>query len=211
LIRLNTDTRYYQADAFVFAERRAAEVEAEHPDLPQLVIGTGGGQALMGGVAADTLAGGAGAQSLDGAAGADRLLGGVGRDLLLGGDGADLLRGGGGADTLAGGAGADTLAGGAGADVFRFAAVSDSPPADPDVIRDFTPGEDRIDFSEFGLGGGLAWLGGAAFTAAGHAEARLRLQGTDRTLLLLDLDGDGEAELAILFRGAAPGAADLML
>jgi hypothetical protein len=40
IIRRNTDTRHLQEDIFVFSERRPAGTEPEHPDLPQLVVGT---------------------------------------------------------------------------------------------------------------------------------------------------------------------------
>lgn len=63
-------------------------------------------------------------------------------DLLVGGIGANLLRGQGGDDILLDGFGADTLWGGSGADVFALEADGVQ-----DEIRDFEPGEDRIDLS----------------------------------------------------------------
>ncbi len=38
IILRNTDTQQLQDDVFVFAERRTAEAEPEHPDLPQLIV-----------------------------------------------------------------------------------------------------------------------------------------------------------------------------
>ena len=67
-------------------------------------------------------------------------------DLLVGGAGSDTLTGGGGADVLMDGGGRDILIGGSGADIFVLAADGQ-----PDRIRDFTLGEDRIDLSAWGM------------------------------------------------------------
>jgi hypothetical protein len=192
LILRHTDTRFLQPDAFLFFERRDALAEAEHPEAPQLVVGTGDGQALEGGARGDLLAGRAG------------------RQVLQGGAGDDTLRGGGGGDTLEGGAGADLLVGGGGADVFRYAVAEDSAPEAPDRICGFAPGEDRIDLSA--VAPGIAWRGAEGFSATGAAEARAEQGGGGRTLLLLDADGDGGAEMTILLAGApALGERDLIL
>jgi hypothetical protein len=52
---------------------------------------------------------------------------------------------------ITGGAGADTLTGGAGADTFVYTSQSDSNVATLDVITDFTPGTDKLDFSSMGV------------------------------------------------------------
>lgn len=80
-----------------------------------------------------------------GGAGEDALTGDVRADMLAGGSGDDTLSGGAGDDILVDGAGADVLIGGPGADLFVL-----SGDAGPDSIRDFTPGEDRIDLSDWG-------------------------------------------------------------
>ncbi|GAA0586243.1 hypothetical protein GCM10009416_25770 [Craurococcus roseus] len=179
LILRHTGTRFLQDGVFVFHERRDAGSEAERPWLPQLVVGTGGdGQTLEGGAAGD---------------------------LLAGGDGSQNLRGGDGGDTLLGVGGSDTLEGGAGADTFRFDSAEDSRPDAPDRVLDFTPGEDRVDVSRVPTPEGVAfaWLGSGAFAASGAAEVR---QEGDRggVRLLLDSDGDGEADAAVEIRGASP-------
>jgi Ca2+-binding RTX toxin-like protein len=78
--------------------------------------------------------------------------GGDGLDTLRGGESADSLAGGAGDDLLEGEAGLDTLTGGEGADRFRFGGSG----ADPDLIADFTQGEDLIELvaAGFGLFGG---------------------------------------------------------
>ena len=120
LILRHTDTRYLQDDVFTFHERRDAETEAEHPEFPQLVVGTADGQRLEGGAAGDILAGRDGDQELRGEDGDDRLIGGPGSDAYWGG---------------------------AGADTFRLDAAEDSHPDAPDRIEDFAQGEDRVDVS----------------------------------------------------------------
>ena len=71
------------------------------------------------------------------------LIGGGGRDTLEGGAGDDVLKGGRGDDTLEGGAGDDILRGGAGDDTF----VQNFSQPGADIITDFKPGQDTINFS----------------------------------------------------------------
>lgn len=75
----------------------------------------------------------------------DDLAGDARADLLAGGAGCDTLSGGAGEDILSDGAGIDVLWGGAGADLFVLSGDGAA-----DTIRDFTPGEDRIDLSDWG-------------------------------------------------------------
>ncbi len=74
IIRRNTDTAHIQEDAFVFFERRGSGVEPEHPDLPQLVVGSDGGGALVGGPQDDILVAGGERQVLIGLDGEDRFV-----------------------------------------------------------------------------------------------------------------------------------------
>ncbi|SFE65915.1 calcium-binding protein [Roseivivax sediminis] len=115
---------------------------------------SGGADTLRGGIghdrleghtAGEELEGGAGRDTLLGAAGEDRLAGGLGADDLRGGPGADTLTGGSGADKLNGGGGNDTVTGGAGADTFVFA-VNFEAAFGSDLVTDFAPGEDIIQF-----------------------------------------------------------------
>jgi serralysin len=112
----------------------------------------------------DTLVGTDGNDKIFGLAGDDTLQGGAGNDKLFGGLGKDILEGGVGNDLLVGGAGIDTLTGGAGKDVFLF---SEAPFAEgtpvtaangisvlnkPDILTDFTVGEDTLSFDGSKLG-----------------------------------------------------------
>ncbi len=125
--------------------------------------------------------------------------------MIQGGSGNDSLSGGGGADTILGGPGADILKGGAGADLFVFGAVSHSAAAAPDTILDFNPQQgDALVLA--GLAAGVfRWRGAAAFTAGGAVEGRYDAKANS---LLLDLDGDGAAEMAILVPGIPPAGFD---
>ncbi|MES0882999.1 M10 family metallopeptidase [Roseibium sp. SCP14] len=101
----------------------------------------------------DRLRGNSGSDELDGGAGDDDLRGGNGNDIIIGGGGNDFILGDNGSDTITGGAGRDILRGGSGGavgdsgeDTFVFNRGDES-----DVIRDYTPGVDNLDLSDFGF------------------------------------------------------------
>ena len=74
IIERNTNTPDVQDDAFMFAARRTSLEDgevAEHPDAPQLVIGTNGIDIVEGGAKDDTLVAALGTQTLTGHEGAD--------------------------------------------------------------------------------------------------------------------------------------------
>jgi Ca2+-binding RTX toxin-like protein len=137
-------------------------------------------ETVTGGLQADRITVAAGAATLEGGGGNDTLIGGAGADRLQGGVGVDLLTGGGGADRF----------------VFR---AGESPLAAHDRITDFQSGVDDLVFLGQ-LRGAFEWRGSAAFTADGHSEARMAA-GT--TLLLVDADGNGAAELAVDLTGGS--------
>jgi Ca2+-binding RTX toxin-like protein len=96
----------------------------------------------------ETINGGNGNDTIDAGTGADTVAGGAGNDVLLGGSGTDNLSGGDGNDTLNGGAGNDFLAGARGLDTFVFGQNFGH-----DVVGDFTPGQDHLQFQAVaGLG-----------------------------------------------------------
>lgn len=160
--------------------------------------GGNGNDLLLGGDAADTLEGGNNRDTLIGGLGDDSLSGEGGLDLLDGGAGLDVLNGGNAADQLVGGDGVDTLTGGTGADKFTYngnvfangtpalvAAANLNVLNTPDIIADYTIGEDQfaLDQGDLGLDSLVFQKGNAAeitgngnvvvltngFTAAGAA------------------------------------------
>jgi Ca2+-binding RTX toxin-like protein len=168
--------------------------------LGNTITGNSGDNRLRGGGGKDMLGGGDGDDDLRGQAGLDTLIGGDGDDILRGGDGNDRLNGGDGNDTLIGGAGGDKLTGGADADVFRFNIAAHSPNAGAaDQITDFTRGEDLIDLS--GLNATPVFIGSGAFSGTG-AEVRIAASGPNR-LVMVDMDGDGSADMKIIVIGMA--------
>ena len=125
-----------------------------------LLIGGSGSDIIRGGTGDDEILGGWGTDTIDGGAGNDLLWGGQHNDDLFGSDGDDILFGEGGNDTLNGGDGQNTLTGGGGSDVFVFSSWSSK-----NVVTDFEPGKDTLDFSGLfeGLDLGSISLGDSVF------------------------------------------------
>nr|WP_111299058.1 M10 family metallopeptidase C-terminal domain-containing protein [Paracoccus saliphilus] len=170
----------------------------------------GAGADRLGGNAQDNLIqGGGGADGLSGRRGSDRLLGQDGNDTLDGAMGADLLEGGRGSDRLIGGMGADQLTGGMGADVFVFRALDDSRSTGRDLVTDFNARDDRIDLGA--IDADRQFAGNSAFTLQiggefepGHGGQLIAIRGagsTPYTNLLMDVNGDGQADAAIRLAG----------
>ena len=152
-----------------------------------VMLGRGGDDRLSGSNGKDTLFGGDGNDILDGGNNNDTLFGEVGNDTLLGGNGddtldggvgTDVLLGGNGNDTLVGGDGVDTMTGGAGRDRFVYTGnvfAGGTPtlvPApnirvlnQPDLIQDYTIGEDQI-----GLDGQALGLSSLTFQKGASAQ-----------------------------------------
>jgi 2',3'-cyclic-nucleotide 2'-phosphodiesterase (5'-nucleotidase family)/DNA-binding beta-propeller fold protein YncE len=176
--------------------------------------GGAGDDLLDGGDAGDVLRGGEGEDTLNGGDGLDRLEGGAGDDLLRGGNGRDTLEGGAGEDTLIGGAGADSLSGGEGADLFRFLEAGEGRAR----VADFAAGEDLVQLSAAGFGGGLAEgldLGATGrFVAGGRATEAFGqfLYRDGRLFWDADGTGDGARVVVAVFEGApALTASDLVV
>ncbi|MBX9750203.1 MAG: hypothetical protein K5Q68_11400 [Roseococcus sp.] len=109
------------------------------------VLGTAGWNVSnAGGADAVVFTGSGRADVLTGGAGADTLIGGAGNDTLIGGGGLDSLLGGLGDDRFMDAAGAQIYEGGAGRDRYSFLTGHGH-----DSIRDFTQGQDKIDFAGF--------------------------------------------------------------
>ncbi len=170
-----------------------------------------GSDTLQGGSGDDTLRGGKGHDELKGGKGDDSLYGGKGNDVLKGGKGDDVLKGGKGSDLIIGDQGQDQLYGGAGADTFAFTALSHSGPdqGSADRIHDFSSADgDKIDLSA--INASFDFIGLADFSGAA-GELRLADHDGD-TFVYGDVDGDGNADLAIAFVGTVDlKAADFVL
>ncbi|HZH50336.1 MAG TPA: hypothetical protein VEZ16_00495 [Microvirga sp.] len=132
-----------------------------------------------------------------------------GNDELIGGRGDDRLEGFAGKDKITGGLGADSLYGGSGADTFVFRSVRDSEALydDYDMIMDFSARQkDRIDLSRIDadtLRGGnqaFSFIGTGEFSGKAGELRYDRLE--SYTMIEGDVDGDGEADLAIALKGA---------
>lgn len=115
-------------------------------DDSETLTGTGDAEEIRARDGDDLLQGLGGNDRLRGDRGNDTLEGGLGDDRLNGGKGNDTLLGGDGNDRIDGDAGDDLLTGGAGSDRFKFDLRGGH-----DTITDFTNGEDRLDFTNFGF------------------------------------------------------------
>ena len=76
IIMRNTDTTVMQKDTFLFSDRHVSDVDSEHPDAPQLLIGANEDNAvIVGGEHDDTIVAGLGQyQILTGNGGCDRFM-----------------------------------------------------------------------------------------------------------------------------------------
>jgi Ca2+-binding RTX toxin-like protein len=159
--------------------------------------------------------GGSGIDTVTGKSAADSITTNGGNDILNGGDGNDVLNSGLGNDQLTGGRGADKMTSGDGADDFFYNSVTDSSVFNNamDTIVDFTSGLDDIDLSaidanNLGSDGdqAFAFIGSAAFH---NIAGELRSVGG---LIEGDVNGDGTADIRILFsNGATALAGDIIL
>ncbi|WP_017905894.1 M10 family metallopeptidase C-terminal domain-containing protein [Pseudomonas asplenii] len=156
----------------------------------------------VGGCGNDYLLGNEVRNWLHGGLGDDELDGGAGNDMLFGEGGNDSLTGGTGDDYLDGGSGADWLSGGEGRDTFVFQAASESTPDEPDLIMDFSSGEDRIDLTVMSQGAGLSFV--EAFT--GQAGQAVLSQKLHHWTLQVDLLGDGVADFQVNIVGQVQAA-----
>jgi Ca2+-binding RTX toxin-like protein len=103
---------------------------------------------------------------------------------------------------LKGGEERDILIGGDGADVFKFHRLSDS----GDKVADFSAADgDVIDLSRLDADGTRRGDQDFVFAEALSGEAGQAVlaydAGRDRTLLRLDVDGDGAADFVLKFAG----------
>ncbi|MGZ8407595.1 MAG: M10 family metallopeptidase C-terminal domain-containing protein, partial [Caulobacteraceae bacterium] len=130
----------------------------------------------------------------------ERAAGGSGNDHLTGNDAANRLTGNGGRDWLDGGLGRDVLSGGAGRDKFVFDVLD----AARDRIADLAD-NDKIDLhlidADITLGDNQAFVLVDGFGHHAGEATLLYKAGTDTTLLKLDVDGDGRADMTVAIAG----------
>lgn len=118
----------------------------------------------------------------------ENAIGGSGHDVLIGNE-AD--------NRLTGGAGADRLRGGGGADSFVYNYASDSTPANPDVIMDFTSGTDKIDLRGLERRTNTQFKPVKAFSGRiGDAIVGFNPQ-TQRHFIAIDLTGNRTADFVV--------------
>lgn len=152
---------------------------------------------------------------------------------FLGGDGgANVLDGRAGNDVLRGERGKDTLIGGSGSDTFVFTGVStgggpvtDSTVSAPDVVTDFTRGQDKIDLAKFsnqlvsGTKGAsytdvFRWAGtlSSGSVPLGYVGFRVTSTGVDLYANPYGENGDTTPDLRVTLLGLSTlGASDLIL
>ena len=115
----------------------------------------------------------------------------------IGGSGHDVLIGNQADNRLTGGAGADRLRGGGGADSFVYNHASDSTPANPDVIMDFTSGTDKIDLRGLEQRSNTQFKPVKAFSGRiGDAIVGFNPQ-TQRHFIAIDLTGNRKADFVV--------------
>jgi Peptidase M10 serralysin C terminal/RTX calcium-binding nonapeptide repeat (4 copies) len=147
--------------------------------------------------------GGAGSDTLSNF---ENLIGSAFNDTLTGSASANAINGGAGNDTIKGGGGADILTGGPGNDSFVFAALTDSPPAAPDIITGFTHGADIINVSAIDANTSFFAFGNQAFAYGGQnanvvARSVTWTESAGNTIVHADVNGNSTAELTIILAG----------
>ncbi len=162
------------------------------------LYGEAGDDKLNGGNGIDNLFGGDGDDRLRGQKGFDVLKAEAGNDSISGGQGDDNLFGGDGNDILKGGMGKDKLYGGDDADVFLFTKAAQSKnDSTADSIKDFELGLDTIDLAGVAAGT-LTFIGASAFSGT---QGEVQVTGASNSTVLVDVDGDGSADMKITVTG----------
>jgi serralysin len=145
-------------------------------------------------------------ERVDGTSYNDTLTGGSRNETFIGNAGQDQIRGGGGADTLSGGPDLDTLTGGEGKDVFLFnTAIRGSGNQDRDLIRDFAPIDDTLQFENAiftGLGAAGPLAAGALRITDGFVNRSTAALDADDRFVYSTLAGD------LYYDGDGAGGAD---
>ncbi|WP_376087675.1 calcium-binding protein [Roseomonas sp. CCTCC AB2023176] len=139
------------------------------------------------------------------------VIGNANNNVLSAGAGTfEFMNGGAGDDVLIGGIGHDEMLGGAGADYFRFESGADffnGAQNDADFIYDFTPGQDKLQFSAAAFGVSEINPGGNFFVSSDVPAAAFNtptfLYNNASGYLFYDADGSGSGApvIAVLLNG----------
>ncbi|HWA90734.1 MAG TPA: M10 family metallopeptidase C-terminal domain-containing protein [Rhizomicrobium sp.] len=145
-------------------------------------------------------------------------------EYVLGNDGDDVLIGGTVSDTLNGGNGFDKMTGNGGHDTFAYTHASDSDLNTSDEITDFNLAKDKVDLSAACANAGVTctFIGDNFFTGTpGEVSFSVRedyrcdptCHDVFTTVVWVDMDGDGNADMAIDLDGQLNGfsASNLVL
>ena len=118
---------------------------------------------------------------------------------------ANVIKGNSGQNKITGGAGADILTGGGRTDTLIYKALSDSTVAAPDRITDLSDPVDQIDFRAIDGNTAVSGVQGFeivdAFTRHAGELVLDYNAGTNTTSLMVDVNGDGKADMLILLTG----------
>lgn len=153
--------------------------------------GNEGDDKLYGNDGHDDIFGGEGDDIIEGGNGSDSLYGGLGNDKIDGSDGDD---------RIIGGPGADKLTGGMGKDLFCYYSINDSTAKSPDRITDFQTGIDIISLYDVITDDKLKQIPITKVDKFTGNINELLLnydEGNNETSLMLDHDGNGQAEFKI--------------
>ncbi|CAN5283461.1 hypothetical protein BH10PSE7_BH10PSE7_24170 [soil metagenome] len=141
---------------------------------------------------------------IDTLASIENVIGTVKGDVLTGSDAANRIEGGAGSDVITGSGGADTILGGDGFDRFDFNSLTESEPWKADSILDLE-NKDRIDLRDIDADSILPDDQGFSIVGKfGHHAGELDLRynaSSNRTSLLLDVNGDAKTDMTILLTG----------
>ncbi|HGJ5855181.1 M10 family metallopeptidase C-terminal domain-containing protein [Arsenophonus nasoniae] len=145
------------------------------------------------------------------------LSGGKGDDTIYGGNKFDVIAGGDGNDKIYSYGGKDTLIGGKGKDLFIYQSINDSLYSSPDTIMDFETGRDKIDISALSKINGNTIEIKQVNCFSQHKNELIvhcnynESQNLTSSYLMLDHDGDGQADFQINAFGIINPETDLIL